>query len=380
MKTLTLSAFALATASAFAGPSVTSVTTTQDPATRLVTVDYVLAGEPAVVTMSVQTNNGSAWIDIPDACVKTQAGDVNRLVQPGSRKITWKPQKSWPGQSISGDNFRAGVVAWATNMPPDYMVIDLEALGTVRYYTSVDALPLEPTNRAYKTSKLVMRKIPAAGVEWRMGRDPSLGTDPGATPHLVTLSDDYYMAIYPLTQKQYALINKDSWWLSYCSFKGDCFPLDNVKHEDFKNTIVTWGSNVGVGLRYPTDAEWEYACRAGSGGDVYYLADGTLPQSYDEIARYKSKSTCDVGLYKPNAWGLYEMLGMIFEWCVDSWSDSLGTASAVDPVIVNGTSYWVQRGGYYESGAPRCSAREKGGTNRYGYYGMRLAAPGIATR
>ena len=125
-------------AALLAAPSVTSVTFSQEETgPRTVTVNYTLVGEEAIITMDVLTNN----VSIGDENIHFLEGDVNRLVQPGSRKIRWFAQKSWPGHQIDSETVKVRINAWSKSAPPDYMVVDLETPNNVSYYTSTNALP-----------------------------------------------------------------------------------------------------------------------------------------------------------------------------------------------------------------------------------------------
>ena len=210
-----------------AAPVIDQVSFTQDADTKMVTVTYRLTGDPAVVTMDVETNGVSAG----GRATWHAFGDVSRRVEPdavAAKTIFWQPMKDMPNWSGAAGDLGVTLKAWATNAPPDYMVVDLDIVQTnaVRYYVSAEAVPGGVTNDIYKTQKLLMRKIPAAEVTWCMGRnaseedwsysDPSLAD--AELGHLVTLSTDYYIGVYEFTQKQWAILT-DGIWPS--PFKGD---------------------------------------------------------------------------------------------------------------------------------------------------------------
>lgn len=412
MKNIVLSAAAVVSATVLASPSVSIVATRQDAATRVVTVDYRLSVEPAVVTLGVETNRGDGvWIPIGDEHVQGASGDVNRLVQIGDRSIEWRPDRSWPNHRITDNSFRIGVVAWATNAPPDYMVVDLQKSGVVRYYQSAAAVPWGVTNAEYKTNQLLMRKIPAAGVEWNMG---SNSQEPGRSSnesiHRVMLTKDYYIGVYEVTRRQYWLISGSSPSTSPV-FPGDAAdqcPVDKVVWNTLRGSSVWPGSghnlgsgcvlqklrnHVGGGILFdlPTEAQWEYACRAGSG---YAFNNGGDTEDFMKNAGWCKENA---GLYsgsqyyahavggkEPNAWGLYDMHGNVWEFCLDYYGGGDYTdisSLLVDPEGPASKTYRIRRGG--DKGRSytfaRCASRTEEGPNGVDERnGFRIACEAVA--
>ena len=189
-----------------AAPVVSDVVMTQRGGGGRVQVDYSL-DIPAVITFDVQTNvdaNAAAdaatgWVSIGDIHLRTASGDVNKIVSTETGRIYWHPEKDW---QEGGDlpNVRAVVTAWATNSPPNYLVVDITPPYSVRFYTSPEAFPEgNCTGDVYKTEKLVMRRVPAAGVEWYMGSPTgeygreNVNTSAKETRHAVTLNEDFYI-------------------------------------------------------------------------------------------------------------------------------------------------------------------------------------------
>jgi len=400
-------------------PFVSNVTATQDACSRRVTVVYTLSDEPGIITLTAQTNCGdNVWIDVDDANLTHVSGDANKIISVGEHSLTWLPHKSWPDQIITGGNIRIGVKAWATNAPPDYMVVSLVSAKAVSFYTSAAAIPGGVQAEKYKTDYLVLRKIPAGHVTWRMG-SPATPSEKGRkaereTPHEVTLTDDYYIGVYPVTQRQYQrIMNKRP--ANFC-LDSDYMtrPVEKVSFDDIRGKAsdgyswpynahaVSSSSFMGVlrsltgldGFDLPTDAQWEFACRAGSGSALYNgteLESETTSANLSVLARYAHNggkpggkdpaSTCTaeygtakVGSYEPNAWGLYDMLGNTWDWCLDWYQESpVGYDASTGPA--SGSSR-VIRGGSWLTDANSCRCAYRGYTSpstvNYNY-GFRVA-------
>ena len=357
-----------------------SVSVTQPKSGSLV-ISYELStsGEPAFVTVNIETNAGNGvWASIGDENYTNLAGDVNRVVMPSStpKTIHWNSYKSWPDHIVAAGNLRVNVEAWALNEPPLFMVADLvDGDEPIRFYRSKAAVPGGIEDRTYKTTKVLLRKIPAADVRWRMGlkADEVDDCEGANNAHYVTLTEDYYMAVYPMTECQYsnAYVNaecqSDQGWMSggatpagsysnYCGEQGLC-PVINVSWIDCRRadaTAGTWSSaNKTRAVHYgcfmgrfrtftkgvvqfdlPTEAQWEYACRAGKftskfndgGNDVTTVGWASENSKVDNVAVRHP-----VGGKAPNAWDLYDMHGNAFELCLDFWASSLDSTEMTDP-------------------------------------------------
>ena len=392
-------AFALAGAAAAALPVVENVRMEQDAGSRQVTISYDLVGAPAIVTFDVETNGVSIGTIHLDYAV----GDVHRTVQPGAgRRIYWQADKGWPGHVLAAAGASAKVTAWPLETPPPYMVLHLVNPNDVRHYATPWELPGGGvTNDLYKTDALVLRRIPAKDVEWTMGSPTNApgviadGYDGRSreTPHQVTLTNDFYIGVYELTQKQwlrvkgtyptYATADKGA----YLETDRDVHPADCVSWTDIRgmNAALGWPQNDEVdpaqfmgmlraysGMRFdlPTEAEWEYACKAGTMSALYpnheLFANGNQCALLEPVAVFIANArrrggdvyaSEPVGTKEPNAWGLYDMLGNVYEWCLDraGGNDGAALAMAADAVVSpRGKAtgdYRVKRGGCM-AGAP----------------------------
>ena len=166
--------------------------------------------------------------------------------------------------------------------------------------------------------------------------------DSGVTLHEVTLTKGFWMGKTEVTQAQWKSVmgNNPS------EFKGDNLPVENVSWDDCQQFCKK------TGLQLPTEAQWEYACRAGSTGP--YAGTGNL----EEMGWYVDNSddeTHPVGTKQPNAWGLYDMHGNVCEWCADWWGDYPNDA-VTDPQGASSGWNRVVRGGSWCFDAGSCAS------------------------
>jgi formylglycine-generating enzyme required for sulfatase activity len=402
-----LSVFAAISAIA-AEPEISAVSTFTQGEDRIATIKYTLTGEPAVVTFSVETNDGNnAWVKVPDSAVTRAVGDVNKIVQPSEaeRTITWIPDLSWPMQR-NNSGVRVNVKAWATNSPPDYMAIEL-VTGRTRYYVSSNAVPGGVGDRRYKTDWLLMRRIHTDGNYFRFGRGIyemekfDSGMNPYSVPRRVALTKDYYMAIYETTQMQYLLLfgkprKTDGTLEISCNHPGELKPVEQVTSSikiDAKETIdaalTAFNSKHSLVLRLPNEAEWEYACRAGTRTAFHNGSDTDATDiAWIGVGGQEGDGTHEVGLKKPNDWGLYDMIGNVWELCSDVYVEVPYADGAIDPAPVAGSGFHTRRGGsYYNTVNQWCNSAGRysydsegswwGGT---GTIGFRLSADAVAVR
>lgn len=307
----------------------------------------------------------------------------------------------------------------AVTVAQTYLVVDLSGGSiTTNYPVSyLAALPPGGWTDEYKTTKLVLRRIPSG--TFVMGSPTNeLGRQRGEYQHQVTLSQDFYIGVFEVTAKQWERItgegpvtfdsaghygadpavNMSYWRLrngSYNNAQGGVsdWPVsDNVDKESFMGVMR---AHTGLTFDLPTEAQWEYACRAGT---TTALNSGEKLSSKDadsglaELARYMRNSgavpvgdgvdpeggtTAKVGSYRPNAWGLYDMHGNVWESCLDLFgpypnavNDPKGTT---DGTLLHDH---VARGGCFANYARACrsacrDSRSPMDADRY--HGFRIA-------
>jgi len=139
------------------------------------------------------------------------------------------------------------------------------------------------------------------------------------------LVESFAMEKHEVTQKQwYDLMGTQPWQGLEYIHEGDNYPAVNISWYDVKAFIRKLNKKFGKKFRLPTEAEWEYACRAGSSSKFshgsYKMNLSRYAWFYDNAFKENEMYAHEVGTRKPNKWGLYDMLGNIYEWCSDWYS------------------------------------------------------------
>ena len=286
-----------------------------------------------------------------------------------------------PDSPVGGASARGSAVSAASGKQTTalYCVVDLAAGPNASKYP-VSYLSAEPKGGwtdEYKTKKLVLRRI-----------EP--GTFKMGGKYEVTLTKPFYCGVFEVTQKQYELVTGGN----PSKYKGDMRPVEQVSWNAIRgdSAIYNWPSSVNVdsstfmgkiqartGLNFdlPTEAQWEYACRAGTtskynnGGDTEADLKKLGRFALNQKARCWKESDADfvrhepdgkggcleahtvVGSYLPNAWGLYDMHGNVWEWCLDVHGNLSGTT---DTSNVSSKTHRRLRGGSWNKGADRSTS------------------------
>jgi len=191
-----------------------------------------------------------------------------------------------------------------------------------------------------KAIKLEMVLIPAG--KFMMGSPASeKGRRDNETQHEVTLTKPFYMGKYEVTQEQWESVMGNN----LSSNKGAKLPVTDVSWNDCQDFIKKLNASTKGGYRLPTEAEWEYACRAGK--TTAYAVGASLTNIDANIEGGPAGSIKAVGGYNPNAFGLYDMHGNVWEWCNDDWKADYPAGSATDPKGPATGTHRVLRGGSF---------------------------------
>ena len=281
----------------------------------------------------------------------------------------------------------------------EFVAIDLSAGANALSYpiSRLNALP-DPLPEVYKTSSLLLRRVSNSSLT--MGSPASeLGRFADEIEHTVTFSEHYYIGVFEVTQRQFELVTgtRPS---SNAPNDYETLPVDSVSYEDIRGTIAgaSWPSGsavdsssflgkirarTGLSFDLPTEAQWENACRAGTTtalNNGSNLSNASSDANLDLLGRYSnnsSEASGPVGDFLPNAIGIYDMHGNVWEWCLD-WYADYGNA-VVDPKGGNSGSNRVLRSGSYLLAARYTRSANRGQlapSSAVAFLGFRLAGPG----
>ena len=324
-------------------PEVTNANAYQEAtAERLVRITYDLAipgGGTADVWVLISDNGGQTYSIVP----KTLSGDVGLGITPGSGKqIFWDPMADLP--YAYGTDFRAKVTA------STFDEITITLPGDV---------------------PLVLVRIPPGSFLRGSTDDPSWSwCYPCEQPvHEVDIGYDFLMGKFEVTQAQWLAVmgNNPS------HFPGEDRPVEQISWDDicrpggFLERLNALG--LGGTFRLPSEAEWEYACRAGTTTRYYFGDSDCEPTACPscELSGYawwcgnSQFVSHPVGRKMPNGFGLYDMYGNVWEWCQDRWHDDYHGAPTDGSAWESGDSpYRVIRGGKWDRNARRCRSADRG--------------------
>ena len=315
-------------ANLFADVSITGVSAKQRyPWNGLIDITYTVSGDvgsmtrPSIIMTAVDENTGLTYL--------ATTFSVAPQMTEGTHTATWNPIAD--GLRITSDKMRM-TIKIEDNFPL-YCLINVSGGSSASSYpvTYLDAVPNGGWTTSHKTNYIVMRWCPA-GTYMMQGQ------------RKVTLTKPFYIGIFEVTQKQYKNVmgSASGFW----NMTGDAYPTSaryayvrgNMNYPS--STGTTSDSFVGklksktglANIDLPTEAQWEYACRAGTITELS-SGKGLTPNNVKEVAGVRDGSikTDVVGSHRVNPWGIYDMHGNAPEMCLDYYQDDVGTTTATDP-------------------------------------------------
>lgn len=306
------------------------------------------------------TDQGGSYVSLRGFCWSTSSNPTleNCLGQTSVGNGTGDFSYNLSGLSTGTTYY---VRAWAKNSAGT-------AYGQTRSFQTVN-----DEVAAQVIQEILSSMVYVEGGTFQMGATSEQGSDAFSDEspvHQVTVSS-FYMGKTEVTQRQWKAIMGSN--PSY--FTGDNRPVENVSWNDCQAFIQKLNQLTGRTFRLPTEAEWEYAARGGKYHSGYKYS-GSNEVGY--VAWYEGNSgsqTHDVKTKQPNALGLYDMSGNVWEWCSD-WYGSYGSGAQTNPQGPSSGSYRVLRGGSWYSYARYCRVSYRSDDypdDRYNSFGFRLS-------
>jgi len=344
-------------------------------------------GHTQTISAAISTNSGAHY----DLVSTNLAGNIGAGIPVGTNKhITWDAGVDLP--SFSSDTVRVRIAADDLFDSSLYMVIDVSAGPAASNYPVSYQSSAPPTNDEYKTVKIVLRRI-AAGSFVMGSPTTELGHLVREAQHTVTLSSNFYIGVFEITQAQYSNVtgatpsyypsaSQPVEFVSWNTIRGGTWPGGVPSNSTFMAMLRT---RTGLAFDLPTEAQWEYACRAGTTNALNNntnLVSTDQDPNMDILGRYwynggSVSNHTTAGSYLVNNWGLYDMHGNVWEWCLDWYASNYG-GDVTDPPGPASGSFRTARGGNWADLAGSCRSANRGirDPDAVDYtYGFRLSLP-----
>jgi formylglycine-generating enzyme required for sulfatase activity len=352
MKSLIFSAFAVFVTSMVFGFTVTDVSARQRyPWNNIVDVDFNIGEALPTDTFRIEVKASYAG---GDQLLEARTFLSEPVVKAGKGRVTWAIEEDYPNLKAEDVKVAVTVVPF-TSLTPVYMVIDLSGGSSAESYnvryTTKEPVHTPKANDVCKTTQMWLRRIKGDGTAFTLG-GKAVPSDENNSFY-AKLTKDYYIGVFEVTQQQWYQI-KGEWdsYMSNVTWRATR-PKDNFSikllfnqeryywpdNKDLVSTSFLKKLRDKTGLKtlnLPTEAQWQFAACAGASGTDYYLNPEGNQYNRSEIARNLQSAgggtaaygdgLCDadkgsacVGTYKPNAFGLYDMIGNVVEDCLDPY-------------------------------------------------------------
>ena len=365
-----------------AAPTISGVTAQQRyPWNGKVDISYTVTGD-----IAAEAKQRAVFTSLKVTAIDNVANTTNIATHlSGDTALTAGTHKFVWDMNAEGLMFKSSNVVFNVSCemtPASYCVIDLSAGANATSYP-VTYLAEPPSGGfnvdAYKTAKIVLRRLEVGTF--------IMGDDQNDESHRVTLAKPFFCGLFEVTQKQYTLVTGTDPCSSSQYGKSDTRPVHYVSYEMIRGSSngAKWPSSsavdsssfmgklrarTGLDFDLPTEAQWEYACRAGTTTTYYW--GNSMDGNYAWYEGNSLNSTHSVGVWNPNAWELYDMSGNVWELCLDRYgtlvygTDPKGSSS--------GTSRVIRGGGWNVSTGTSSSYRSSYDPSREGSsVGFRLA-------
>ena len=317
-----------------ARPAVDSVSVPSGQQTGDIEITYDLSdSEGDICSIDVEYCGGSAGSDWTPATV---AGAVTGLTPGTGLTVTWNSAADEFKQHHADyririrahDGFLSGNWSEPTDMfevdnPVNFIIIDTADNSLTEKYTVPDI----DTNDEYKTVKIVLTRIETGSYD--MGDETGDGDSHELPVHTVTIAQHFYMGVFEITQRQWYEVAGT--WPSWFSDDPDKRPVENITWNECSSFLTPLNTVIEAGeIRLPSEAEWEYACKAGTHTKYSYgdTPDGDYMWYHDNSDTGNGRETHEVGTKLPNPQGLYDMHGNVWEWCEDDYHTDYSGAPA----------------------------------------------------
>ena len=409
-----ISVAAFAVIAADAAITITDVTARQRwPWNSLVDVDFTISGatpgEAYAIDLTATAGGGAATF-----CAKSFATEP--IAANGQNRVVWDFGADYP--NCHEEDFSITVTATPfSSAKPLYLVVDLSngenATSYPVRYTTQAPVHTAGQNDPCKTTELWLKRVKAGTFTAGGGTH-----DTWYKSHTCTLTQDFYLGVFELTQAQVSLIKSGNFKITNTTFYKrnyslftnetyaatrpvDSFRLDEVRGSDYSSwpsTKTITGDCVckrlqdrtGLAFDLPTEWQWEYACRAGTTDEQYPNAEyrcnanSQPPTEYEWYSEQQmwgeDYGTSYVDRYAPNPWGFYGMLGNVREWCINTYQSGITAGSNwTDPTGSGNNAQRILRGGHWGQETPYCHTGVAFNNASYGngasarfYHGARI--------
>ena len=372
------------------------------PWNGLVDIDYKItltggetALDPAKYSVEISVVNCGVTPSVTNVAHVFRQGILP--ISDGTHRVTWDANAE--GITFKSQNVK--VFAEIVHYAEKYMVIDVsagpgdDAVYPVTYLHGVPEGGF--TNDTYRGSKIALRLIPPGSFVMGSPTTETGRIDDKEVQHAVAITKPFYIGVFPITQKQYLNVKGGK---NPSTYAGDYHPVENVAYKTIRGNVegakwpqtnsvdgtsfmgklrdkckewdsdkLDYAKDVAGLFDLPTEAQWEYACRAGT--TSAYNNGGDAEADLKLLGRYKSNGGSSshhavVGSYKHHAWGLYDMHGNVFEWCLDWYQVDVQNIEnpSVDPVGPSAGApagpTRVKRGGGWGYAATLCRSALRG--------------------